>query len=406
MKELTNNQLRGISQLKDWRVGALFMEPGAGKTRTACELINMTPDVDCVLWLGPLNTIRPKAGIEPVSEEVNKWNTTGIEFKYVGIESLSLSGRTYLDTMEYISKAKALFIVVDESLKIKNSLAKRTKHIIELGRSAKYKLILNGTPISRDLLDLWAQMEFLSPKILNMTLTRFRNTFCIVTTRTTQMPSGYTKREEWVKGYTNIDYLYSLIRNYVFQCDLHLDVDRKHDEVRYFLTDDNRELYNEIKNRYLDMEMLDRLDGNIFFAMTQEMQHCYCVDDNKIEAVKKLFERIPQDKTIIFCKFVKSREVCEKLFPKARVLSYQKEAFGLNLQEYNHTVYFDKIWDWALREQSGRRTYRTGQDKNCYYYDVTGTVGLERMIDSNIAKKIGISDYLKHITIEDLKQEL
>lgn len=403
---LTNDQLSGISQLKSWRVGALFMEPGTGKTRAACELINMTDDVDSVLWIGPLNTIRTREGVEPISEEIKRWDNTGIAFNFVGVESMSQSDRIYLNTLDMAQKAKSLFVVVDESLKIKNFSAKRTQRIIEIGKLAKYKLILNGTPISKDLLDVWAQMEFLSPKILNMTLRQFMNTFCIYTTKDTRYPNGYRKHEEWIRGYTNIDYLYSLIRNYVFQCDLHLDVDKSYEDIYFYLTPENEDVYNEIKFDYLNRVLECYMDNKIFMAMTQEMQHSYCVDENKLKAVAKLFERIPQDRTIIYCKYVKSREVCEQMFPKAKVLSYQKESFGLNLQYYNHTIYFDKIWDWALREQSGRRTYRTGQDKDCYYYDVTGNVGLERMIDRNISKKIKMSDYLKQVTIEDLKKEL
>ena len=140
--------------------------------------------------------------------------------------------------------------------------------------------------------------------------------------------------------------------------------------------------------------------------MTTLMQHAYCVDTEKFWCVNRLFEEIPQEKTIIFCRYIKSREACEKLYPKAQVLSYQKESLGLNMQDYNHTIYFDKIWDLALRIQSGRRTFRTGQEKDCYYYDLTGNVGLEKMIDRNIAKKVGITEYLKKITIEDLKKEL
>ena len=47
--ELTSNQQSAISQLRHWKVGALFMEPGTGKTRAAIELIRQCPDVDYVL---------------------------------------------------------------------------------------------------------------------------------------------------------------------------------------------------------------------------------------------------------------------------------------------------------------------------------------------------------------------
>ena len=95
--------------------------------------------------------------------------------------------------------------------------------------------------------------------------------------------------------------------------------------------------------------------------MTQKMQHAYCCTESKFTEVDNIFKNIPQEETIIFCKYIDSREACEKRYPKSKVLSYQKESLGLNLQNYHYTVYFDKIWDLALRVQSGRRTFRTGQ---------------------------------------------
>ena len=56
--------------------------------------------------------------------------------------------------------------------------------------------------------------------------------------------------------------------------------------------------------------------------------------------------------------------------------------------------------------QSSRRTYRTGQEYDCKYYDLTGDVGLESLIDRNINKKISMSEYFKRITMEELRNEL
>ena len=69
-------------------------------------------------------------------------------------------------------------------------------------------------------------------------------------------------------------------------------------------------------------------------------------------------------------------------------------------------IFFDKIWDYALRMQATRRTFRTGQESDCIYYDMTGNVGLEDMIDSNIEKKISMTEYFKQKTIEEIKTEL
>ena len=47
-----------------------------------------------------------------------------------------------------------------------------------------------------------------------------------------------------------------------------------------------------------------------------------------------------------------------------------------------------------------------GQNEDCFYYDLTGDVGLEEMIDRNIARKESLLDYFKRKSIEELRKEL
>ena len=396
------HQSEAKRHLEEWKVGALFMEAGTGKTKVAVDIVNASP-CDFVLWIGPLQTIRTGN----VTNEVARQGGFNMPCSFVGVESIGGSDRIYLNTVEDLKSYEKPFVVVDESLKIKNADAKRTKRLLEIGKIVEYKLILNGTPLSRNLLDLWSQMEFLSPLILNMSLAQFKNTFC-EWTRVTKSNGWRTYSKEYVTGYENVDYLYSLIRHYVFKADLKLGISQHYRSKAYYIDEDSREEYARIKEIFLEDEMLEWRNNNIFLEMTQKMQHAYCCTGDKIDQVKSILaeEEVDPSKTIIFCKFIKSRELCERLFPECLVLSYQKDSIGLNLQEYNVTIYFDKVWDFALRTQSTRRTFRTGQERDCLYYDLNGDVGLERLIDRNIGKKVTMSEYFKKATKEQLKKDL
>lgn len=396
------HQSEAKRHLEEWKVGALFMEAGTGKTKVAVDIVNASP-CDFVLWIGPLQTIRTGN----VTNEVARQGGFNMPCSFVGVESIGGSDRIYLNTVEDLKSYEKPFVVVDESLKIKNAEAKRTKRLLEIGKIVEYKLILNGTPLSRNLLDLWSQMEFLSPLILNMSLAQFKNTFC-EWTRVTKSNGWRTYSKEYVTGYENVDYLYSLIRHYVFKADLKLGISQHYRSKAYYIDEDSREEYARIKEIFLEDEMLEWRNNNIFLEMTQKMQHAYCCTGDKIDQVKYILaeEEVDPSKTIIFCKFIKSRELCERLFPECLVMSYQKDSLGLNLQEYNVTIYFDKVWDFALRTQSTRRTFRTGQERDCLYYDLTGDVGLERLIDRNIGKKLTMSEYFKKATKEQLKKDL
>lgn len=399
MKGLTGQQYTAIEHLHKWKVGALFMEPGTGKTRVAMKLI-CTTDCTDIFWIAPLRTI------DNVKNEIERWGGIDRTIYFYGIESISASDRIFIELYNLVDKSSKPFVVIDESLKIKNAEAKRTKRIIQLSNIVEYKLVLNGTPISKNLLDMWPQMQFLSPKILNMTLSKFKNTFCRYTTITKRI-GWKTYSREYITGMENVDYLYSLIRHYIYECDLCLNISQRWHIKYYSITDASKERYDKIKKHYLSDDTLEWRNNNIFFAMTTEMQMSYCCDPQKVDAVKEIFANgVNPSSTIIFCRYIKSMELCRKSFPESTVVSIQKSSLGLNLQQFSNTIYFDKVWDYALYIQSTRRTFRTGQEQDCHYWELTGNVGLDLLIDKNISKKTSMSEYLKKISLEDLRKDL
>jgi SNF2 family DNA or RNA helicase len=373
------------------------MEPGTGKTRAAYELVKSVPECDYILWLTPFRTK------DNLRAELDKWGAGDIRIE--GIESLSSSDRLMLNLYTDLESASCPFIVVDESLKIKNWGAKRTKRIIELGQLAKYKLILNGTPVSRSLIDVWAQMEFLSPRILNMGQAEFKNTFCEYT-KITKRFGNITASREFITQYHNIEYLYSLIKHYVYEADLHLTIQQQYVENFYTIEPNIRAEYDMLKKKYLDDEKLQFLLKNIFLELTMKMQHLYCCAEEKFSLLEQVIKAHGAENVIVFTKYIASNQAVSKRFQGVRVLSYQKDVLGLNLQQYRITVFFDKIWDYALRLQATRRTYRTGQQSDCIYYDFTGNVGLESFIDRNIAKKCDMVEYLKKHSMQEIKSQL
>lgn len=148
-----NDAFDKLSKLK---VGALFMETGTGKTKIALDLMAYKAHkVDYILWICPCSL---KGEIE---QERQKWHPE-LTFDVVGCESLGSSDRIYLETLEKVRNHKS-FIIVDESLKIKNVSAKRTHRIINLGDNAEYKL--SWRKIVKTLLknDYWCKGMGFSP---------------------------------------------------------------------------------------------------------------------------------------------------------------------------------------------------------------------------------------------------
>lgn len=394
MSHLFANQKSAIEKLKQYKIGALFMEPGTGKTRTALELIDTITDADYVLWLTPCQTK------DNLHDELAKWSSVQVHVH--GIESLSSSDALYLQLHTQLSQAICPCIIVDESLKIKNWSAKRTQRIIALGELAQYKLILNGTPISRNILDIWSQMQFLSPRILGMSQTQFKNTYCEWKKR---HDKNTGRISEWIVKYYNVDHLYSLIQHYVFEANLQLNLKRQFITINYTIDGETLERYNELKKYYLSSDKLQQLNNNYFIEMTTKMQHSYSTCDAKLKALDDIVRNCNTNNLIVFCKYTSSVDAITKRY-NVTVLTYGKHSFGLNMQHINTIVFFDKTWDYAQRLQAERRIFRTGQKRDCIYYDLTGNVGLEKLIDSNIDKKINLLQAFKQSSIKQLSKIL
>lgn len=401
-----NNQEKAFEKLSRLKVGALFMEMGTGKTKVALDLIcSKAHKVDYVLWICPYSL---KSEIEA---ERRKWHEE-LTLNIVGCESIGGSDRTFLRVLQAVKTHKT-FIVVDESLKIKNKDAKRTERILKLGEYAEYKLILNGTPLSKNVLDLWAQMQFLSPKILRMGYNEFKNTYCEYYVR--------GRLKGLVKNQYNIEHLISRIQPYIFDSELELGKQKHYADYSYSLP--NAEEYEELKMRYLQAPNFD------FMAISQALQAHYCNSAEKARIIESLINEI-NDRVIVFVKFLKSvpngaatitgdlnekeRAAVIKDFRNGKIkvlyITYGCGAFGLNLQFCKNIIFADHTFDYAQRIQAEARIFRIGQADNVNYYNLWCDVGLERLIRGSLEKKTRLLDEVKKeinkVSLENLIKQL
>lgn len=394
---IVTNQEAAFEKLARLKVGALFMEMGTGKTKVALDLIcSKLHKVDYVLWICPFSL---KNEIEA---ERMKWHPE-LNLDIVGCESIGSSNRIYLDVLQKVQSGRT-FMVVDESLKIKNKKAKRTQRIIKLGEKAEYKLILNGTPISKSYCDLWAQMEFLSPKILGMSFRLFYNTYCEYYTR--------GKYKGKIKRFVNIPHLIDKISPYVFEAKLDIDTGKNKSEIYYYT---NMAAYSEYKNEIF-AEYYDNFREDLNFnAFSMKLQKRYTENSNRQEVINEIIKSI-NDRVIVFVRFLSSipegakkitgaenatqrREIIEAFRNgefNVLYITYGCGAYGLNLQFCKNMIFAEHTWDYAVREQAEARIYRMGQGKEVNYYDlICSGVGLEQLIFKCISRKGSMLDIVK-----------
>jgi hypothetical protein len=89
------------------------------------------------------------------------------------------SGLAYKALKAFMATGRCL-LVMDESTRIKNHKAQRTRAIDKLAPFAAARIILTGTPITKGYEDFYSQYHFLDPNIIGLSnYYAFRNRYCI-----------------------------------------------------------------------------------------------------------------------------------------------------------------------------------------------------------------------------------
>ncbi len=139
--------------------------------------------------------------------------TDTLQVLAVSVEGLGVSTSLYDSVCAFFANGKRIMIICDESSRIKNPEAIRTKRVIELGAVAQYRLILNGTPIALGVQDLWSQFEFLDPNIIGLgDYWAYRTRYLVM--------GGYENRQ--IVGVQHMDELMNLLIPYT--CEVGKDV--------------------------------------------------------------------------------------------------------------------------------------------------------------------------------------
>lgn len=406
-----NYQKQAFEKLSKLKGGILFMSMGTGKTKVAIDLaLSRQDDYDCIIWIAPASLIKSKSYVE----EINKWSgglTKPIH--YFTIEGVGSSDNKYLE-MVNLATNKSSFCIVDESITIKNAIAKRTKRLLQNWHLFKFRLILNGTPITNSLLDLYSQIQFIHPNILKMTERQFANNFLIY------KKDGYRGYAKNNKPY-NEEALIETIKPYIFDAELEINCGLNFIDIDCYLNEIEKENY-EVYKREAYENMVEDFD---FLAICQKLQHHYteiCLDKHcKFE---ELINKITKNnQAIVYVKYVSELDYLKENFDcveysgrnkngiellkkgaKMLACTYGSGSLGHNLQFCNNIIYLSQTFDYKDKEQSLHRIYRIGQTKPCNIYNFYINTGLEKLIRNNLNKKVNIlATIKKYITKENIQ---
>jgi SNF2 family DNA or RNA helicase len=334
---------------------------------------------------------------------------------------------------KFINSHKTL-MAIDESTTIKTPTAKRTKSIIDLGKHAKYKRIMTGSPVTKNPLDLYTQCEFLNPYLLDFTsYYAFRNRYAEMKTmhlrgRSIQVIDEFKNLAELSESLQGFSY-----RVLKEDC---LDLPPKNWIKRHIqLSKEQQKVYDQMKKAAIAV-----LNGKVTSTMTvitqlMRLQQITCghfvADDGTTQEIKsnRITELMnvldeTEDKAIIWGHWQKDIQnivdEIEKVYGPGSVVSYygltpQEErqdnirkfqhdpkcrfmvgtpstgGYGITLTAANTVIYYSNGYDLEKRLQSEDRAHRIGQKKNVTYIDIIAEDTVDEKIQESLRKKINIA---------------
>lgn len=336
---------------------------------------------------------------------------------------------------EALQEFDADMIIADESQRIKTHDAAQSKAMHQLGDQARYKLILSGTPVQNNAIDIYSQYRFLDPTVFGKNFYQFRNRYAIM--------GGFNRRQ--IVGYKDMDDLIRREHSIAFRITKEeaIDLPEQTFEVRHIQMDKKlADLYQRIKrDSYAEIETggqitattvltkllrLQQLAGG--FLVTDDAAKPQLVSAAKLEALSDIVQDYVVDggkKLVIFARFVPEVkaiiDLMKKVLPdrKKAVSIYgeiKKEDRGAIVQQFqtdpdtvvfvgqidtagtgvtltaaDTCVYYSKNFNYAAYEQSLSRIHRIGQRNTCTYIDLVMEKTVDEMINRALAKKEDIA---------------
>lgn len=419
--------------------GELF-EMGCGKTLTtiavAGALYNLgkidrvlvvAPTSVCSVWPHDLNQfatfpwearvlLGDKKKRLKALNELENWPFKALRIAVINYESAHREG-----IFEALAAYKPDLIVCDESQRIKNPSAAQSKALHKLGDAAPFRMILSGTPVQNNAVDLYSQYRFLDPAVYGANFYAFKNRYCIM--------GGYGQHQ--IVGYRNMDELVEKEHSVAYRVTKEecLDLPQQTFINRYVqFTDAEQAIYEQLrKSSFLELETGENVTATTILTMylrlmqltggfltADESTRPKQVNTAKLDALADIVDDYVLDagkKLVIFARFRAEIAAIENLLrlrkiqygsiygdvpmeergkivedfqtnpdTKVFVAQIQTAGLGITLHAASTAVFYSYDYNYANYAQALARIHRIGQRLPVTY--------IHLVVDGSIDEKI------------------
>jgi len=453
------HQLTALEKSWNRETYAYFMEMGTGKTKVLIDNLAMLYDkgkVDGALIIAPKGVIKtwyeqelPTHLPNHIENVTVLWQPhitkkqqekleslfeveTALHILVMNVEAFSTEKGVKFAS-KFLNSHKVL-MAIDESTTIKTPTAKRTKNIVDLGKYAKYRRIMTGSPVTKNPLDLYTQCKFLDPYLLDFTsYYAFRNRYAEMKTMHLRGRSIQV-----VDEFKNLGELSETLQNFSYRvlkedC---LDLPPKNFIKRHIvLSGEQRKIYDQMKKAAMAV-----LNGKVTTTMTvltqlMRLHQITCghftaddgsvqlIPNNRITELMNVLEET-EGKVIIWANYQRDvnqiiKSIVDEYGPGSVVDYYgltpqedrqdnirkfqnnskcrfivgtpQTGGYGITLTQANTVIYFSNGYDLEKRLQSEDRAHRIGQTNKVTYVDLIAEDTVDEKIVKALRNKINIA---------------
>ncbi len=345
------------------------------------------------------------------------------------------------EIFEALEDYDADLIICDESQRIKTHDSEQSKAMHRLGDKARYKLILSGTPVQNEAVDIFSQYRFLDSTIFGQNFYTFRNRYAVM--------GGFNRKQ--IVSYRDLDQLIQKEHSIAYRVtkDEALDLPEQTFENRYItISTKERNLYDRLRRD----SFAELSDGGTITATTvltkllrlQQFTGGFLVEDDaakpqlvstgKLDALSDILQDYViegKKKLVIFARFLPEVHEIEKLAEKllskhgmksvaiygeipkesrgAIVQQFQTDpatmvfigqidtaGTGITLTAADTCVYYSVNFNYATYSQSLSRIHRIGQRNRCTYIHLV----VENSVDTDILRSLSKKEDLAKTVVD------
>ena len=317
---------------------------------------------------------------------------------------------------EWALKQKWDLVVADEIHRCKAPGGKASRYLARLGKTARFRLGLSGTPMPHSPLDVYGYFRFIDASIFGWSFNRFRQHFAVM--------GGYQNHQ--VVDYDNLDELNRKFYSVSYACGKDvLDLPPEmHVTLTCELGPEARRAYRSLKrnlmaeldagevtvaNALVKLLRLQQITGG--YIRTDDGQDVQ-IDSAKMNLLRDVLEDIdPHEPVIVFCRFHKDLEVVNRVADEtgrrslelsgrmdelkrwqageAPVLAVQIDSggVGVDLTRARYSIYYSLGFSLGSYEQSLARIHRPGQSRPVEYIHLLARDTVDEQVMAALARR-------------------